>query len=246
MNISYIIPFKYSKDRIKTLKRVLDSISKYKFEIIIVEQGEKQCLKQEDFDVKLIFIENKIMFNKSFSLNVGWKNCSGDVIIFGDADLVISEESMNNAINDIQTNEMVSPYNKVIDLTEQESLLNTDDFFNIKRHGRGDYDNQKVPLCGGITIFTKSALEKIGGWPEEFFGWGAEDDAMTIKVKHFLNWKENIYDCYHIYHIKQIVYQDFYHRNFNIYQQYANSTKEQLLQYIEKTKNIIGDINKKY
>jgi predicted glycosyltransferase involved in capsule biosynthesis len=246
MNITYIIPFKYSEDRIKTLKRVLESIKKYNFEVIIVEQGEKQLLDQKDFTEKIIFIENKIIFNKSFSLNVGWKKCNGDIVIFGDADLIISEESMKDSINDIKTFEMVSPYNKVIDLTEDESKLNTDDFFNIKRHGRGDYDNQKVPLCGGITFFTKSALQKIGGWPEEFFGWGAEDDAMTIKVKHFLNWKENVYDCYHIYHIKQTVYQDFYHRNFGIYQQYLNSSKEQLLQYIEKTKNIIGDINKKY
>lgn len=246
MNISYIIPFKYSEDRVFTLKRVLESIKKYNFEVIIVEQGEKQLLLQNDFTEKILFVENKIIFNKSFSLNVGWKNCKGDIIFFGDADLIINEFAMKDAINDAENYEMVSPYNKVIDLTEEESKLNTDDFFKIKRHGRGDYDNQKVPLCGGITMFSKNALEKIGGWPEEFFGWGAEDDAMSIKVKHFLKWKENIYDCYHIYHIKQAVYQDFYHRNIGLYQQYLNATKEQLIEYIEKTKHIIGDINKKY
>ena len=40
----------------------------------------------------------------------------------------------------------------------------------------------------------KEALETIGGWPEEFFGWGAEDDAMSIKVRHFLKWKEMDFD----------------------------------------------------
>ena len=246
MNISYIIPFKYSEDRLKTLNRVLEYISKYNFEVIIVEQGEKQFLKQEDFNVKLLFIENKIIFNKSFSLNVGWKNCSGDKIIFGDADNLLNEKDLMKAINDINDYDMISPSNKLVDLSQTESLLEFEKILSIKRHGRGDFDNQKVPLCAAMTIFTKLALEKIGGWPEEFFGWGAEDDAMSIKVKHFLKWKENISNCYHLYHEKSPVYQDFYHRNINIYQQYINLTKEQLLDYIEKTKNIIGDINKKY
>jgi len=244
--ISYIIPFKYAEDRVPLLAKVLESIKKYNFEVIIVEQGEKQILNQADYSEKILFIENKVIFNKSFSLNVGWKNCNGDIVIFGDADILLSDDSISTAIENMKDHDMVSPYNKVIDLTSEESKLSTGDIFNIKRHGRGDYDNQKVPLCGGITIFNRNVLDKIGGWPEEFFGWGAEDDAMTIKVKHFLTWKENIFDCYHLYHTKQIIYRDYYQRNLSIFNQYTNCTKEQLLQHIDKTRNLIGDKNKKY
>jgi hypothetical protein len=33
----------------------------------------------------------------------------------------------------------------------------------INRPGRGETDHQKVPLCGGICIFRREAIDKIGG-----------------------------------------------------------------------------------
>jgi predicted glycosyltransferase involved in capsule biosynthesis len=101
-------------------------------------------------------------------------------------------------------------------------------------------------MCGGTTIFKKEALEKIGGWPEEFFGWGAEDDAMSIKVKLFLKWKECDNICYHLFHERETPDMNWYKRNLLIYNNYLRAPKEALLQHIQKEIPLIGNKNRKF
>jgi hypothetical protein len=35
---------------------------------------------------------------------------------------------------------------------------------------------------GGITSFNSETYEKINGYPNDFFGWGGEDDAICIRM----------------------------------------------------------------
>jgi len=247
MEFTYIIPFKYSDDRLETLKKVLSKIRDFGCDIIIIEQGTESVLPSKDIlkNEKYIFLNNPLPFNKAWSLNVAWKESKNDIIVFGDADNLISKENLFKSLDELNQYEFVSPHNKLIDLNPNENKLENDQIFEIKRHFRGEHDHQKMPLCGGTTIFKKEALEKIGGWPEEFFGWGAEDDAMSIKVKHFLKWKEMDFTCYHLYHERVVPIGDFYHRNLQIYYSYSNISKDKLEEYINNTRPHIGDKNKK-
>lgn len=249
MTFTYIIPFKYTPDRFLTLKKVIDNIKKLNTEIIIIEQGTESFLPDNyNMDnIKYIFLNNPHPFNKSWSLNIAYKESSNDIIVFGDADNLIDTDNLILAINQMEDYEFISPHKRLIDLSENENNLEYSDIFNINRPGRGELDHQKLPMCGAMTIFKKSSLDKIGGWPEEFFGWGAEDDAMSIKVKHFLKWKEiDEFNCYHLYHQPAIPDMAWYKRNITIYQQYMNTTKEGLQDYINKTSPIIGDKNRKF
>jgi predicted glycosyltransferase involved in capsule biosynthesis len=47
--------------------------------------------------------------------------------------------------------------------------------YKLNIPGRGESDNQKINLTGGIVIFTRSGFEKVGKWDEGFIGWGGED-----------------------------------------------------------------------
>ena len=142
--------------------------------------------------------------------------------------------------------DFISPHIRLIDLDQQESKMDFNKIYQIDRPGRGDLDHQKLPMCGAMTIFTKDSLERIGGWPEEFFGWGAEDDAMSIKVKQLLKWKENDNKCYHLYHQRVNPDMQWYYRNLQIYNNYLQSSKEQLDSYINSIKPLIGDKNRKF
>lgn len=248
MEFTYIIPFKYSDDRFETLKKVLSNVREFSCDIIVIEQGSESILPSKGLltNEKYLFLENTLPFNKSWSLNIAWKESRTDVIVFGDADNFISKENLFKSLSEIKEYDFVSPHNKLIDLEKVENSLENSKIFEIKRHFRGEFDHQKMPLCGGMTIFRKESLEKIGGWPEEFFGWGAEDDAMSIKVRHFLNWKEMDFACYHLYHERVIPQKEFYYRNLQIYQNYANAPKEKLEEYISNTKPFIGDKNRKF
>jgi predicted glycosyltransferase involved in capsule biosynthesis len=248
-NFTYIIPFKYTDDRFLTLERVLQNIrnSNINCEVIIIEQGLESILPSKNIisNENYIFMNNSLPFNKSWSLNVAWKTATTDTIVFGDADNLIDMNHILSSIEELKDYDFVSPHIKLIDLQPNENKLPSEDIFNIKRPGRGELDHQKLPMCGAMTIFTKDALERIGGWPEEFFGWGAEDDAMSIKVKHFLKWKENDNNCYHLYHNRVNPDMNWYGRNIQIYNNYSQISKEKLEEYINSTKPLIGDKNRK-
>jgi glycosyltransferase involved in cell wall biosynthesis len=248
MNFTYIIPFKYTDDRLLTLKKVLNNISGLGCEVIVVEQGVDSILPSKGLltTQKYIFINNPYPFNKSWALNCAWKEATNDIIVFGDADNLIDPDNIISSLEELKEYDFVSPHIRLIDLSEDENNLDSYDIFKINRPGRGELDHQKLPMCGAMTIFKKEALEKIGGWTEEFFGWGAEDDAMTIKVKHFLNWKEIDNRCYHLFHQRVHPDMQWYHRNIQIYNSYLNATKDQLQEHINNIKPLIGDKNRKF
>jgi len=128
--------------------------------------------------------------------------------------------------------DVISPYNKVIDLSYEESKLPYEQFTKIKREGRGDLDNQKINLCGGMVIFNKIAIENIGGWSERFNTWGGEDDFQTIKVEKFLKYKILDGECYHLFHKKQEIDMDKYMNNLKFLNTSKNYTEAQLIREI--------------
>lgn len=242
---SYIIPFRFQMDRILNLKRVLDWLAGFSnVEIIIVEQDSHSKLSHLPLKAKHIFIKNDGPFNKNWSLNVGLKNVLSDIVVFGDSDLIMHPEHLIQSLEQIKDYEFINPYQSVIDLELFESQLNLQEIISINRPGRGETDHQKVPICGGITIFRKDALYKIGGWSEMFWGWGAEDDFQSLKVKQFLNWKQMPYKCYHLWHNRIAPDMNLYQRNLQIYNKFVDVTKEELQKQINSEVGKIGTLNK--
>ena len=117
-------------------------------------------------------------------------------------------------------------------LNPQESNLPLGEILKINRPGRGETDIQKVPMCGGICIFRRDAIHKIGGWDEGFIGCGGEDDFQSVKVKNFLTFYENTAKCYHIYHDRPAPDMKWYQRNLQLLQKLSAMTKEDLQKMI--------------
>lgn len=252
MEFSYIIAYRHSEERLKNIKMVLNWLGNSAKEVIIVESDaeSKIGLLKEYYNFKHILLVNNYPFNKSWCFNVGYKSASTENIVFGDADLVMDKSKFLESVSMLKDHEVVNPYRPVLDLTFDESeLYQTNEDFeslrSINRPGRGETDHQKVPFCGGIIMFRRSALEKIGGWNEDFWGWGCEDDAQSFKVftldlKHIQC--EN--KCYHLYHSRPTPNQELYYRNFNIYQHFVQTNKQSLEMFIEQTKGLIGNPKK--
>jgi predicted glycosyltransferase involved in capsule biosynthesis len=252
MSFTYIIAYRHSDERFNNIQLVLDWLSNSPSEIILVESDidSKLELLKDKYNFKHIFLKNNYPFNKSWCFNVGWKNSNTENIVFGDADLIMDKDKFLESVSKLQDYEVVNPYKPVLDLTIEESQ-NYQKFkdFNfltsITRAGRGETDHQKVPFCGGIIMFRKQCLEKMAGWNEDFWGWGAEDDAQSYKVytletKHLQC--EN--RCYHLYHSRPMPNQDLYFRNFNVYKQFVQIPKEPLQNHLNSIRDKIGDINK--
>jgi predicted glycosyltransferase involved in capsule biosynthesis len=251
--LTFIIPYKHSNDRLNNLKRVINWLKGFNnIEIILVEQDRTPKVNYIDFGCKYYFVKNeKLPFNKAWSFNVGLKYATSDIIAFGDSDLVMHPEKFIEAVKELTSTdlEMVSPYSrlKVIDLEPAEVRLSFDDLENIDRPGRGELENdiRKVPLCGGICIFKRDAIYKIGGWSEDFIGWGGEDDFQSNKVERFLKYKEMPSRVYHLHHAPVVPDTQYYHRNLDILNKLKALDDNQMIGYINRTVGKIG-MNNKY
>ena len=232
-NFTYIISYRHSLERFNNLKRTIEWIGSFSnVEIIVVEQDKHSKIKNSVLPFKHIFLKTDMPFNKSWGFNVGSKYANSNVIVFGDSDLIMNPEKFIEALKMIENYDMVNPYSSVIDLTAQESNLPITELMKIDRPGRGETDIQKVPLCGGICIFRKDAIQKLGGWHEDFIGWGGEDDFQAVKVKNLLNWVEVPGRCYHLYHERPAPDMKWYQRNIQLLQKLSVMSKEELIKVI--------------
>jgi predicted glycosyltransferase involved in capsule biosynthesis len=242
---TYVIGYRHRMDRLQNLKRVLEWINGFNgVEVLIVEQDTHSKIKNLNLKAKHIFVKSNMPYNRSWAFNVALKYANSPLLVFGDSDLVMNPNEFIEGLKALQEYEMVSPYYSVVDLTQQESGLDFNQILQINRPGRGENDNQKINISGGIAMFRRDAIARIGGWNEDFIGWGGEDDFQTMKVKNFLKWTELKYRCFHLYHAKEQPDMKWYQRNLQILNSTAKFTKEELSRQINMSQQKIGMINK--
>ena len=242
---TYVIGYRHRMDRLQNLRRVLDWINGFNgVEVLLVEQDTHSKIKHLNLKAKHIFIKSDMPYNRSWAFNVALKYSKSAILAFGDSDLIMNPNEFIEGLKSLQTYEMVSPYYSVVDLTPQESGLDLNQIIQISRPGRGETDNQKINISGGIAIFRRDAIQKIGGWEEQFVGWGGEDDYQTMKVKNFLSWTELKYKCFHLYHAKEQPDMKYYQRNLQILNEASNLSKDDLGKRISMNIPKMGMINK--
>lgn len=227
---TYIIGYRHSPDRLQNLRRTLDWINGFGgVEVLLVEQDKHSKISHLNLKAKHIFLKSTLPYNKSWAFNVAVKNAKSNIIVFADSDLIMDPNQFIESLKLIEKYDMVNPYNSVVDLDQNESGLPLDQVLKINRPGRGELDHQKVPICGGICVFRKDAIINIGGFNESFIGWGAEDDFVSLKVKHFLNWTELPNKCYHLYHSRTAPDMTYYQRNLELLKKTSTMTKEEIM-----------------
>ena len=244
-SFTFIIGYRHRPDRFNNLKRTLDWINGFSnAQIILVEQDSHSKISHLNLRCEHIFVKSKMPYNRSWAFNVGLKYAKSQVVVFGDSDLVMHPDEFINGLKAMAEYEMVSPYSSVLDLTPEESGIALEQIVKINRPGRGELDHQKINISGGISIFRKDAIMKIGGWSEDFIGWGGEDDFQTIKVHHFLKWTELKGKCFHFYHGRDPIDQTQYQKNLQILQRAKSMSKEEVQKSIGVSLQKIGMKNK--
>ena len=154
---SYIIGYRHAPDRLNTLRRVIDWLKGFQgIEIIIVEQDITSKLSSYTLPgVKVIFTKSDMPYNRSWAFYVGLKHSCSNVIAFGDSDLIMDPNELIESLKLLEQFDCISPYKSVLDLNQQESQMPFENLRLITRPGRGETDNQKINLCGGIVLYKK-------------------------------------------------------------------------------------------
>lgn len=244
-SFTFIIGYRHKQDRLNNLKRTIDWVNGFSnVQLILVEQDKHSKISQLNLRCEHIFVKSNMPYNRSWAFNVGLKYSKSQIVVFGDSDLIMNPDDFINGLKAMSEFEMVSPYSSVVDLTPQETGLAFEQITKISRPGRGENDNQKINISGGISIFRKESILKIGGWSEDFIGWGGEDDFQTIKVHNFLKWTELTAKCYHLYHNRETLDQKNYQRTLQILQKAKTLNKEELQRSISMNSQKMGMKNK--
>jgi len=242
---TFVIGYRHKMDRFNNLKRTLDWINGFAgVDVILVEQDTHSKISHLPLKARQIFLKSDKPYNRSWAFNVATKFAKSNVIVFSDSDLIMEPNQFIEGLKAIEKFEMVSPYSSVLDLNPQESNLQLQDIVKIDRPGRGETDNQKINICGGISIFRKDAIQRIAGWNEDFIGWGGEDDFQTIKVENFLTHTTLPHKCYHLYHNRETLNQNGYQRTLQLLQTLKNLSKDDLVKTINFSLPKIGMVNK--
>ena len=226
---SYIIPFRFSHDRILPLRRIIEWLSGFQnVEIILVEQDKHSKIDYLNIKAKHIFIQSEAPFNKSWAFNVGVKRATSQTIIFADADFIMNPMELIESLKMLDSYDCIIPTDKVNVLTQQQSAMDSASILQL---------NNFVPksnMLDGISIFKKDSINRIAGWNEDLLGIGYENQFNELKIKQNLNYKQMNYGGFHIFHLqdrndpgldkrnKQIF--DYYKNDMNVLGQHINQT----------------------
>lgn len=238
--VSFILPLRLiDKSRLRNIELVIDSIRRLDLvkEIIIVEMDDSTKYKNDD-DVKKIFVRDTGVFNRSKARNIGALHAQANILAFFDIDILVDEYSLFESISLLNDDiGAVSPWNTMYDVSEDEYNNYTEskgaiiDNCVFKEVYLDNYFETKVKfrdvnrcLASGNVFVTKETFNKVGGWPMELNGWGAEDDIFAYLLFRTSGIDILNYPCVHIPHKRQIVdtnnhkdYQDNFHHMTDVF-----------------------------
>ena len=192
VSVSYIISVRLdTPERWRNLRIVLKWLQSFReWQIVVVEQDmlPKIDASRLPVGVQYVFVRCDEPFNKSRGYNIAYAVAGGDILVFGDADMVMEGRVLSLAVEACRRGfAAVNPYRHMLDLDARESAAFNMDKLPGWRESRLSAANrasamETICFAGGIFVMRKTAYSEVGGMDEHFQGWGGEDDAMSIKI----------------------------------------------------------------
>lgn len=179
-----------SEVRSRNLSFVLDWYQKMRgWEIVVVEQDQSPQLDSADwpYTIKRLYASNPGPFNKAWGFNVGARAAQGDVLFFCDADVLLEHGGLKSAASLCTMRALaVKPFDRLIDLSASDSeavLSGAACDFDRSDASVLRGERERLCFCGGAFFLRRNLYHAMGGFDERYLGWGAEDNAMTLRMQ---------------------------------------------------------------
>jgi glycosyltransferase involved in cell wall biosynthesis len=183
LEIDFIIPV---RDRdVERLKRCVNSLkSQWTKRIIVVDYGSKEPIKLDGVEIIRVEREKYPIWNKSHVLNIGIKKSSANYVGTVDVDIVIGPSFIAKVLarRTIEEPEFfycgnvmrIEPrfLDKGIPHEVLKNFAKTWDGGQLRNNG----------AVGGIQIFPREWIFKIGGYDENFKYWCGPDSDMLLRA----------------------------------------------------------------
>lgn len=147
---------------------------------------EKVCKIAAQAGIEYYFIENLGVFHKTRLLNFGLQLVSSDYVLAYDVDLIPSRSSLQHHLQLARSSPLflVTAYRLMLN---QPSLIGRDLQEEVVNEAAIAPEDMPTALKKHLTSFEKfgvlpmfktELLKQLGGWDENFLGWGGEDQDM--------------------------------------------------------------------
>jgi GT2 family glycosyltransferase len=200
--VSYIVPFR-DCGRTGAVMSIVDSIRAQKFpiiDIVLAEQDSTSHINPALFGpMKYLLVNNRTeLFNKSRAFNQGVAAARHRHLILHDADIMARVDYTSDVYQELSHYDACHIGKHVI-YADQES---TD---KINQSGEicdaSSFDRVVGYFEGGSLACTKEAYREIGGFNEQFEGYGVEDCDFYYRLSHLTGWHDNRHhDFVHLWH----------------------------------------------
>lgn len=264
--ITFVTHLRYDNpDRIENLNTIIryysTNIKNSKFIFIEDDKTHNKAFDFVNFvkgSTKFLFVENKSTYYRTRALNIGIKAATSDVVVSLDTDCIVPIDSIYACQEALLNGATVAwPYNGYfIDVAEPLRGQITKNQFNYGDILKRLDGNYKLPLTGvykeflarctssdhlgtgGIVMFNRNLFLSIGGYNENFIGWGCEDNEIVTRVDKLGHKKfrdTNIQSiCFHLYHRSaERAENPFFERNSQEWHKIKMMNKEELESHIK-------------
>lgn len=201
-SVSYVVPFR-DHERTNSIKTVINNIRAQRFphiEIIMVEQDNDTKIDVNAHlpAVYALVRGNKPPFNKSKAFNCGVSKATTDLIIMHDADMIAPGNYTSYVFKTLDKHDACHLGNTVI-YTNQETMI------AINTKGLVDETSTCDRVVGyyegGSLACKTKTYWLVGGFNEDYWGYGCEDCDFYARLAGGSNWVEDrVFDFLHLWH----------------------------------------------
>jgi glycosyltransferase involved in cell wall biosynthesis len=242
--ISYVIPYR-ELARNDSLRTVVNNIRAQKFPVIRIILSEHDTNSKINYgdlhpcNTHIASETSALPFNKSKAFNLGVSKSNTDKIILHDADMLIPDGytvSVSNALDKYEACHLGK--------SVTYACPNSTDLINKSRAvNRKDLNMDRL-VCyyeGGSLACLKQTYWSVGGFNEDFWGYGYEDNDFYHRLKQSSNFLEDRKtNLLHLAHPRSPDFSETYKANSEVYDEVCKmsmskriiSQKQQISRYI--------------
>jgi len=233
-SVSCIIPCRITEDRYSAVDVVINNMKMQKYpvvEIIKVEHDTEARMVGSGSTLDILVDEcGDMPFNKSMAFNVGVIHASSDKLVLHDADMLVADEYIGRVSDLLNSFEACHIGAMVIYLSSKD----LDVIFKTRVVGMPLSPYKTVDYFeGGSLGCNKDVFVRIGGFCEDFWGYGYEDCEFFNRLKlatNFFNTRSE--RLLHLEHGRDQNWKKHWEDNRSVFDREMSMTIDERIQHL--------------